>query len=273
MAFRSHLGRGLDMSLPSNRAIVALTLLTGAAATAVVWSGGASTVLLAPLHTFALWALLREIDPDHDTAALVAGALGGLWVVAGLDASGLAVTAGVAVAARVALSSTGRRPLPSDLLGLVLIVAAVSLWDPGWVAGFSIAIAIYVDNRMSGSWKQVNVMVAIIAGIVAAAIGSLMSDFPQQTLTLRPEIVVPTGLLALIAIAREPQEPTSVVDSRRGGALSAQRLHITRGIAAVAIFGAALLAGSDAASIGPAAFALAIALVSNEGERIRRMRT
>ena len=270
MAFRSHLGRGLDMGLPSNRAIVALTLLAGAGSAIVVWSGGDRSVLLAPLHTFALWALVREIDPDHNAAALVAAGVGGVWVIAGLGAFGLAVTAGLAVAARVALNSTGQRPLPTDLFGLVVITAAVSLFDPGWVAGFAIAVAIYFDNRRAESWRQTNVLVAVIAGVTATLIGSLMSDLETQALTLRPEIVIPTGILVLIAIVRDPESPLSAVDSRRGGTLDVHRLHAARGITAVAIFLSTVLAGGEAAGMAPAAVAMAVALASNEVERLRR---
>ncbi|MDX1468328.1 MAG: hypothetical protein R3258_03210 [Acidimicrobiia bacterium] len=270
MAFRSHLGRRLDMRLPSNRAIVALTLVIAAASAVVVLSGGDRSILLAPLHTFALWALLREIDPDHNASALLAAAAGGLWVISGLNSSGLTVTAGVAVAARVAVSSTGRRPLPTDLFGLVVIAAVVSLWGTGWVAGFAIAVAIYVDHRMADEKKPATIIVAAIAGLVAAAVGSLVTNLPADALTVMPEIILPTGILALFAIIREPAPPISVVDSRRGGKLSVNRLHAARGIGAVAIFVATLVAGPESAGMVPAGLALAIALVSNEGERRSR---
>ena len=261
------------MGLPSNRAIVALTLVAGAASVVLVGSGRDAWILLAPLHTFALWALVREIDPDHNASALLAAAMGGIWVLAGLDPFGLPVIGGLAVAARVALSSTGRRPLPSDLLGLVVITAAVSVWGEGWVAGFAIAIAIYVDHRMSKADKRPGVVVvAAVAGLVAATNGTLVTDMSGEVLTVMPELAVPTGIIALLAITRVPVPPTSVVDSRRGGRLSLHRLHTARAIAAVAIFVSTLLAGSDAPAMVPSALALAIALASNEVERARRRR-
>lgn len=272
MPFRSHLGRSMDMARPSNRLIVALTLVSAVAAGVVVWDGGETHVLLAPPYTFAIWALVRELDPDHDGTALVAAFAAGVWVVIGLDPSGIVFTVGLVVAARLALSSTGRRPLATDLIGVVVIGAAVSFTTTGWVAGFAIAVAIYVDDRMAEVERTMSLVATLFTALATSIVATLASAFPEAVPRTMPGIVVPVGLLALVAFVREPVEPTSVVDSRRGNRLSRDRLHAALGLSAVAIFGAAVLSGRDAEALGPVAIALALALASNELERLRRKR-
>ncbi len=273
MAFRSHVLRPIDLSRPSNRMIVALTLVAAISAGVVTWTGGDPVVLLAPLYTFAIWALVREVDPDHDWSALLAAFAGGTWVVAGLDSSGLLLVAGLAVATRLVLNSTGRRPLPTDLVGLALIAAGLSFTTTGWVAGFAIAVAVYADDRMAEEQRSRSVVAAAVAALAASGVATLTSAFPERVPNVVPELVVPIGLLALISLVREPESPVSLVDSRYGDRMDHERLHAARSLLAAAIFGAAVLAGREAEAIGPIAIALVLALASNELERIQRFRT
>lgn len=270
MAFRSHVMRSLDMSRPSNLLIVGLVVVAAVSAAFVVWTYGESEVLLAPVYTFVSWALVREIDPDHEASAIIAAFAAGSWVVAGLDASGLAFTAGLVVATRLVVNSTGRRPLPTDLGGVVVIAAALSFSAIGWVSGFAIAIAIYVDDRMADWQKAMSVAAAAAAASAASVIATLASVFPERTPAVIPELVAAIGLLGLIAFAREPETPASLVDSRRKTPMMAGRLHAARGLAGVATFAAVILAGQAGAALAPAGIALALSLASNELERIRR---
>lgn len=270
MAFRSHILRPFDMSRPSNRLAIGLVVIAAIAAGAVKLAGGSNEVLLAPLYTLVLWALARELDPDHDSTAIAAAVVGGIWTLAGLDLAGLALSGGLVVAARLVVHTTGRRPLPVDLVVVVAFAAAVSFSAIGWVAGFAIAVAIYVDDRMAEEQKAANGLAAALAALAASGVATLASVFPKQVPEVIPEIVMAVGALALVAVVREPEDPTSVVDSRRGTSLERGRLHAGRALVGVALFVAAALAGQGVEAVGPAAVGVAFALTSNEFERLRR---
>lgn len=270
MAFRSHLARSLDFSRNSNRLIVGLTLVAAVAAGVVVWDGGDTDVLLAPVFTFVIWALIRELDPDHDSTAIIGAFVAGIWVLAGLDPNGWITVAGLMVAARLVVSSTGRRPLPADLAATVLVAALVSFTAAGWVAGFGIALAIYVDDRMAEEQRTMSVVAAAVAAVAASGVATFAGVFPKQLPDIRPPLVLAIGALALISFVREPETPTSLVDSRRKTPLSTARLHAARGLVGIAVFVAAVLAGQEAETTGVAAVAVALVLGSNELERIRR---
>ena len=272
MAFKSHVVRGFDVSSLSNRLMFGLIAITGVASVAVWISGGDIAVLWAPVQTFLVWALVRELDPDHDSTALFAGLVAGLWILAGFDVGGTLPAIGLLMAARVVVNTTGRRPLVWDLAALGVFAAVISFTAAGWVAGFGLAIAIYIDNRMAQKHTTAGALTAALAALGASAIASLSQVFPQQMPDISQLLVLMIGVLALAAVVREPKPPTSLVDSRRKTPISQDRLHAGRGLIGVLVFGAAFLAGSDAAAMGPTVIALTFVLISNEIERIRRRR-
>ena len=150
MAFRTHLGRHFDPSSRSNQLLFGLVAIT-AVASVVVWlSADDLDVLWAPVHIFLTWAMIREVDPDHPPVALMGGLVAGLWVLSGLGVIGALAVGGLMVAARLVSNTTGRRPLITDLITIGAGATVISFTVAGWVAGFSLAVAIYVDDRMSG---------------------------------------------------------------------------------------------------------------------------
>jgi hypothetical protein len=270
MAFRSHVGRGFDLSSLPNRLLLGLVGITGVASVTLWLSQGESAVLWAPVHAFLIWALTRELDPDHDSTALVAGLTAGLWVLVGFDVDGALPAIGLVLAARIVVNTTGRRPLVSDLAALGVLAAAISFTATGWVAGFGLALAIYVDDRMAEEHTTAAALTALLAALGSSAVATLSQVFPQQMPDINQLLVVIIGSLALMAVVREPEPPTSLVDSRRKTPISQGRLHAGRGLIGVLVFVAAFLAGPDAAAMGPAVMALMLVLISNEIERIRR---
>jgi hypothetical protein len=272
MAFRSHVGRGLDLSIRSNQLLLGLVGITGLTAVALWMSQGETAVLWAPLHAFLVWALTRELDPDHDSTALVAGLTAGLWVLVGFDVGSALAAIGLLLAARIVVNTTGRRPLVSDLAALGVLAAAISFTATAWVAGFGLALAIYIDDRMAEKHTTAAALTALLAALGSSAVATLSQVFPQQMPDINQLLVVIIGSLALMAVVREPEPPTSLVDSRRKTPISQDRLHAGRGLIGVLVFVAAFLAGPDAAAMGPAVIALMLVLISNEIERIRRRR-
>jgi hypothetical protein len=270
MAFRTHVGRSLDLMLWSNRLIVGLTLVAAVAAAAIMLSGGPQEVWVAPVKVFLTWALVREVDPDHEWTALAAAFLAGLWVILGGEVMSVMAMLGLLAAARVVLNSTGRRPLITDLVGLVILASAVAYTPEGWIAGFSVALAIYIDDRMSAEPRMAAAVAAVAAALGASAVATLTDALPAGLAGIRPLLAVVIGLVALAGIAREPVDPLSLTDSRRGGLLEARRLHASRALVGVLLFLGALLMGPDATGLAPALAGYSAALLTGEWDRARR---
>jgi hypothetical protein len=272
MEIRTHVGRHMDMSRPSNRAIVGLSGLALIAAVIVWWNGASYAVLWGPVHTFLAWAVVRELDPDHEIPALIAALVAGAWVVSGLAVIGALAVGALLVTARLVTNSTGRRPLLTDLIPIGIFATAIAFTRAGWVAGFGLALAIYIDDRMAPEQKGAAAIIAAGSALGASGVATLSRVFPRDLPDVQPLLVVAVGVLALIAVVREPVEPASLVDSRLKNRISQSRLHASRSLFAVLLFATALLVGPDALAVGPLGAALALALVSNEVERIRRAR-
>ncbi|MBW3666737.1 MAG: hypothetical protein KY394_03980 [Actinobacteria bacterium] len=284
MAFRTHVGRPMDLRLGSNRLIIGFTVVAAIAALAVMVTGGITDVWVAPVHTFLIWALVREVDPDHDWAALGAAFFAALWVIVGQEVpSAMAVLALVA-AARLVLNSTGRRPLTSDLIGLAMLGSAAAYSAEGWVAGFGLALAIYIDDRLAAVPRVRSVIAASVTALGASAVATLTNAIPKPFPEIRPLLALVLGGLALLAIIREPPEPLSATDSRRrtldlgseeivaeiSVRLEKGRLHASRTLVGVILFLAALLAGEEAIGLVPAAVGYALALGAGERDRLAR---
>ena len=271
MAFRSHVGRGLDLGTWSNQAILGLSLIAafaGVVATVMFderpWLG-----VQAGLATFLTWALTRELDPDRGSTALIAASLAGVWVVLGFPIDLLAV-GGLVIGARLVAETTGRRPLRTDLYAIAVGAIAISFTPLGFVAGFGMAIAIYVDNRMSDEHNRDALIAALVAATGSAVLVSLSGAFPTQLPAIQPPFVLAVAALTLVAVLREPPQPTSVVDSRRGSLLRSDRIHVSRILVGVLMVAGALVAGPEASALAPVAAALALSLISSEAVRITR---
>ena len=271
MAFRSHVGRGLDLGIWSNRAILGLSLIAAVAGVVatVIFDGSPWLAVQAGLVTFLVWALTRELDPDRDSTALIAAALAGVWAILGLPVDLLAI-GGLVIGARLVAETTGRRPLRTDLFAIAIGAIAISFTPLGFVAGFGIAIAIYVDSRMSDEHNRDALIAALVAATGSAVVVSLSGAFPTQLPPVQPPFVLAVAALTLVAVLREPPQPTSVVDSRRGNLLSGNRIHASRILVGGLTVAGALVAGPEASALAPVAAALALSLASSEAVRITR---
>lgn len=271
MAFRSHVGRGLDLGIWSNRAILGLSLIAAVAGVVatVIFDGTPWLAVQAGLVTFLVWALTRELDPDRDSTALIAAALAGVWAILGLPVDLLAI-GGLVIGARLVAETTGRRPLRTDLFAIAVGAIAISFTPLGFVAGFGIAIAIYVDSRMSDEHNRDALIAALVAATGSAVVVSLSGAFPTQLPPVQPPFVLAVAALTLVAVLREPPQPTSVVDSRRGNLLSGNRIHASRILVGGLTVAGALVAGPEASALAPVAAALALSLASSEAVRITR---
>jgi hypothetical protein len=153
---------------------------------------------------------------------------------------------------------------------MVIVASVVSFTALGWVFGFGLAIAIYLDDRMAEFHKGQATVAAIGAAVGASLVATLTDAFPQSLPEIRPSLTLALGILALLAVLREPLDPVSLVDSRKKTPLRKDRLHVARTlIGLLAFFGSLVGAGEITAEV-TVALTLALALGSDELERIQR---
>jgi hypothetical protein len=261
-----------DFKAPTTIAMITIVLGAGAVAL-VLWLTGspAGYIFYAPAHAFVSWALLREIDPDHNWTALVGAAGAGAWVLwGGLHISLLAVGV-VMVAARIVTETTGRRPLPTDL-GVMVGACLIGFTVAGWVAGFGLAIALYLDDRLAEQSRGIQIASSAVTAIGTTVVATLTDAFPATLPEIVPYVAITAGVIALLLVVREPADPITQVDARHKSFLHPERLHASRSLVGVLFFAMSLLLGVDAEGLTPVLFALTLALISNEVELVRRHR-
>lgn len=272
MDFRSHLGRPFDLRNAFNVAMLAICLSTGAVAV-FLWLGGRpASIILSPVYAFLVWALLREIDPDHNWSALAGAVLTAAWALAGEPVvSGFAI-AGIMVAARLVTSTTGRRPLVTDLVGVSLFGIVIGYTLAGWVAGFGIAVALYLDDRLSGARNLAAIAASAATALGTTVVATAADAFPDRLPAIEQWVVVAAGVAALALIAREPATPISQVDARHRAFIDQTRLHVSRSVVACLVFATSLVLGADGPDLMAVIAALWLAVISNEAELLRRRR-
>jgi len=268
--FRSHVLRPIDPESRWNRAVLALSVVAGVIGAYLTLADDAKTLLAieAGGTAFLSWALTRELDPDRQVPALVLSVIGGAWALLGSATAILPFTA-LLMAARLVVETTGRRPLGSDLASLALVATVVSFTPLGWVMGFGLAVAIYVDDRMADEPNRAALLAAPAAAVGSSVVASLSGAFRTMP-TVDPLATAALGLLALIAVLREPLEPVSFVDSRTKKFIRRDRLQAGRVLSAILVFFGAVLSGVTAPAVFPMALVVATALASTEVERLQR---
>jgi hypothetical protein len=235
------------------------------------WLGGEpGSVFLAPVLAFLTWALMREIDPDHPWSAILAGGLAAGSVLVGGDVLSGWAAAGLMVATRIVTSTTGRRPLGTDLAVVAAFGIGIAFTVEGWLAGFSIGLALYIDDRFRRENRMAAIAAAVITAVGATIVATLNSAFPERFPEVIQFLAVTAGIVGLILLIREPAIPISQVDASHAAFIGQDRLHVSRALAGVVVFLMTLLAGVDGFEVGALLVALALAVVSNEVELLRR---
>ena len=263
--------RPIDPESPWNRAVLVMSAVVGlVGAYLTLFQDGAPLLAIEAGGTaFLSWALARELDPDRQVPALVLSVIGGTLSLLGQATAILPFTA-LLMSARLVVETTGRRPLPTDLAGLAVVASLVSFTPLGWVMGFGLAVAIYVDDRMAEESNRTALLAALGAAIGSSVVASLSMAFPRTVPTVDPIVTAALGILAVIAVLREPLEPVSFVDSRTKKFLRRDRVQASRALTAILVFVGVLVSGAIAPAVVPMALVVASALASNEVERLQR---
>jgi hypothetical protein len=272
MDFRSHLGRPIDFRHRANVVVAIIIVSTGVAAVVLWLSGTSASVLLAPVHAFLIWAILREIDPDHQWSAIAGAVLAGAWVLWDMPLSTIWAIGGLIVATRITTSTTGRRLLPLDLAVVTVFGTAIGFTGEGWAAGFGIAVALYLDDRFRGENRLPAIAASAITAIGTTVAATVVGAFPETVPDVIQYVAIIAGVAALGLLVREPAVPTSRVDARHAAFIDQARLHASRSIIGVLVFLMTILTGADSEGLLTVVAGLWLAVLSNEIETIRRRR-
>ena len=208
--------------------ILGLAVATAVVSLVAVLNGSAADTLLAPVYLLVMWALVRELDPDHETSAILTGVATAVWVLAGLDTEAWLGAGALVIAARLVSNSTGRRPLRTDLVAIGIGAVAISSTIAGWIGALGIAIAIYINDRLDSEQDSINAIAAALTALGASLVAVARGVFTGTNIDPEPQVVIAVGILALIAVVREPETPHSLVDARRKTPLEPRRLYNTR---------------------------------------------
>ncbi|UFP96238.1 hypothetical protein [Gloeobacter morelensis] len=146
------IGRPVDLSYPTNRAIALLAAVTTFGGSVFQLFMGAPWLqsglwgLTAGIAVFLAWAIARELDPDKDLAAFVAAGLAmvgvALW---GLP--NLAVLFWLLLVVRVVNRSTGLSVQWSDSLA-VLALGSWLAFQGNWAYAALTAVALWLDSQL-----------------------------------------------------------------------------------------------------------------------------
>lgn len=242
-------GRPIDLSYRSNRAIAvgSLLVMLGAVilqrAAGSTWTHSVLWSAQAALSVFLAWALCRELDPDHDGSALLAAGLclGGL-ILWGLPR--LTVIFWLNVVVRAVNRTTGVPAGFLDSMGMLGLGIWLSL-QANLGYGFITSVAFFLDSQLPdrAPGQLVFALLSIAATVAATIVGEgvLWDGTPHLGGTL---IALTVSILLLPAV-RDARSLKAVGD-RTGKRLEPHRVQAAQLIALITGVGTAFLGGIPA---------------------------
>ena len=171
------IGRPLDPSWPSNKAVLVLMPLGAVLGAAAAWTAGAAGVdlLLAAVEllliVFASWALARELDPDDSPAAFISMAVAVAVALAVADPGILVVFATLGLV-RIVNRSTGMTARKSDSVLVVLLVFLVMYSQQSPFFGAVAALAFILDGSLKQPLRHQWIFALLCLGSVREIFGS-----------------------------------------------------------------------------------------------------
>ncbi len=275
-ALRTGIGRPIDPSYPSNRFVLVATLVAGGIGS--IWevvaagSFGLGAFFGAGIRAggtvFIAWAIAREIDPDRQTAAVVAVPIALLALLAGPP--WLATIAAVMLAGRVAIRTTGVPPTRIDLLVLVGLAAYLGSAPWGIIGALCIGVALFADTLLPRPAHNLNRAAAIAAVLACVAVTMLIGEWPSwEQPSFGQWTLLGLGVLAAALLpVEEPRSRTDIRDDplHHGRLRAARLLALITGVAYAGFAGGPGIAGLAAVW---AAF-IGAALAGLPGARRRR---
>lgn len=153
------IGRPLDPSFPTNRAVLVLIPIAAVLGAATDWYRHADPVLalqqgvLLALVAFVSWALARELDPDDNAAAFIS--LGsGLLVSLVLGSPGVLIAFVTLGLVRIVNRSTGLTARRADSIVLMILSIVVIYVTGSPLFGAVAALAFILDGSLKDPLRQ-----------------------------------------------------------------------------------------------------------------------
>ena len=190
--------------------------------------------------TVGVWAMTRELDPDHPSSAALAASLSiPAWVLFGVPE--LMSIFAVVLTARVLLRPAGHAPHFIDYLVVFGVGVAAGRTSAGWLLGLVLAFAVARDRGLEGEPAHGARLtaLAIAAGTTGMAVqssdtssglGSLIPIMDPALPSIALILVFVLGLLA--AITTPPYAPVSRADLSKAP-LNPRRMQSARRITLV----------------------------------------
>ena len=244
----SSIGRALDLTYPTNRAIAVVTLLVTVgglvwqSSAGVPWFASATWGVQAGLTVFLAWAVCRELDPDHPVAAFPAAGLA-LVAVLSWGLPKLTAVLWLVILVRVVNHSTGLPAGLLDALGLVGLAGWLSV-EASWSYGFITALGFILDSQLPEPSRR-QLLFGLLSFIVTGLVAVLGLAPLWQGLSVRAGLVVVGLSLLFLPVILSASSLDSVGDEA-GEPLTPARVQAAQVLALSAGVVAALLDGPGA---------------------------
>lgn len=199
----THIGRNLNVRYVPHLMVLIFTLLAGVigivAALAIDTTPGTAvgtdlgTALMqgiwSMLGFFITWMFAREIDPDHEYSAFLAGAcfLFTLWFTP-VSSFGILAMVVLLLSARMVNRMIGP-PLTLLDSGIVLVPVLALLLFENWILALVVVVAYALDGLMNPALLR-HVGFAVLLGILFTVRVSVYGIFPSGAATLRDVLLL-----------------------------------------------------------------------------------
>lgn len=229
----SALSRPIDPRYPTNLAIVAASLAAGVVAALVAAANDESALIagfISAGSVFIAWAIGREIDPDHNTAAFVgAGLAFGLSFFAGMP--NFFALGAVLVLTRLISRTVGPPARLIDTLA-ALTACGIVIFTSTWTFGLMAAAAFMMDGVLPDPHRRHFIAAALVAVMMGARLVLVEINNPQA---LSPMLTA--AELIIIALFLVTMVRTTAVHSTNDAynePLSVHRVQASMGLALMA---------------------------------------
>lgn len=186
------------------------------------------------------WTLVRELDPDHPTVALLGAAAAGVAVVITGETS-LAALTGFMLASRILVRSTGLNPLLTDIVAVGIFAGVFARTPLTWAAGIAVAVAVALDTSQPQPSTPHYMWLALAIG-VAVTITAVLSGALDVMWMLPGLTTAGLGVAGLAAALTAPSDPVTRNDI--GGPFEPSRVRAARVLVSLALVLGTLAGGA-----------------------------
>ncbi|KGK99797.1 hypothetical protein LI82_00935 [Methanococcoides methylutens] len=203
------INRPLDPTYPTNRLIIGIIVIVLVVASLFHLSLSNTTIIsimygiTGGTSVFLVWAISREVDPDHDISAFVPVILSFIPVVV-FGIHPVLPLLWLLLTLRIVDRSTGLKAGPFDTIS-VLLLSAFLTYQLTWIFGIITATAFFIDSKASSPNKM-----HLVASIIMLFI-SVFSIFKGNITAIEDITLIEiTALLSMIILFIP-----SILDSRK----------------------------------------------------------